>query len=60
MRIDLQSEILALSEKLNTENDPAYADMFIQHEPVFKIVVMFADKRDRKPFLVSLDPKLRR
>lgn len=60
MRIDLQGEIIALSERLNTENDPAYADLFILHEPTFKIVIMFADKSDRKPFLESLDPKLRR
>jgi hypothetical protein len=60
MRIDLQAEILALSERLNADNDPAYGDIFIKHEPVFKIVISFADKSDRKPFLESLDPKLRR
>jgi hypothetical protein len=60
MRIDLQNEILALSERLNTENDPAYGDIFIKHEPTYKIVVSFADKADRKPFLESLDPKIRR
>jgi hypothetical protein len=60
MRIDLQADVMALSERLNAEGDPSYADMYIQHEPVFKIVVMFADAKDRKPFLESLDPKIRR
>jgi hypothetical protein len=59
-RIALQGDLLALSDKLNTENDVAYADMYIQHEPVYKIVVAFADKKDRKAFLDALDPKLRR
>ncbi|HEU0133527.1 MAG TPA: hypothetical protein VFR28_01785, partial [Allosphingosinicella sp.] len=59
MRVDLQAEIMALSEKLNASGDEAYGDMYIQHEPVFKIVILFADNADRKAFLDSLDPKLR-
>lgn len=34
--------------------------MYIQHEPTYKIIIMFADKSDRKTFLESIDPKLRR
>jgi hypothetical protein len=60
MRIDLQDQIIAMSEKLNTQNDPAYADIYIQHEPVYKIIVSFSDKKDRKAFLDQLDPKIRR
>lgn len=60
MRIDLQGQIVALSERLNTSGDVNYADMYIQHDPVFKIVVMFADRSDRKAFLDTLDPGLRR
>lgn len=58
-RIDRQAEIIKLSERLNTENDPAYADMYIQHEPSYKIVVMFADKKDRQALWQSLSPKIR-
>ncbi|HVR97793.1 MAG TPA: S1 family peptidase [Thermoanaerobaculia bacterium] len=58
-RIDLQSEILKLSERLNTENDAAYADMYIKHEPNYKVVVMFADTKDRQDFWESLSPKIR-
>lgn len=59
-RIAVQGDVIALSERLNAEGDPQYGDMFIQHEPQFKIVILFADKDDRKAFLDSLDPKLRR
>lgn len=58
-RIDLQGEILRLSERLNLENDAAYADMYIQHTPNYKVVVLFADKKDRKDWLKSLSPKIR-
>lgn len=60
LRVDLQNEILVLSERLNADNDPAYADMYIQQEPTFKIIVLFADKSDRKAFLDSVNPKLKR
>lgn len=59
-RIDLQGKIIELSESLNKQNDPNYADMYIQHEPVYKIVVLFADNKDRLEFIKSLDPKLQR
>lgn len=59
-RIDLQSDVIALSERLNTESDASFADMYIQHQPVFKIVLMFSDKSDRKAFVDSIDPKMRR
>lgn len=59
-RIDLQNEIVALSEKLNASGDPDFGDMYIKQEPQFKIVVMFASNSERKAFLDSLDPKLRR
>jgi V8-like Glu-specific endopeptidase len=59
-RIDLQGEIIKLSDRLNTENDPAYADMYIKHSPKYQIRVMFAaTKSDRKAFVDSLDPKIR-
>ena len=60
LRIDLQDQIIALSEKLNTNSDSAYADMYIQHEPVYKIIISFSDKKDRKAFVDQIDPKIRR
>jgi hypothetical protein len=60
LRISLQEQIIALSERLNADNEPSYADMYIQHEPVYKIIISFADKKDRKAFLEEIDPKIRR
>lgn len=54
------NSVVALSERLEKENDPNYGDMYIQHKPKFKIIVLFADNRDRSAWLKSLSPKLRR
>src|SRR5258705_2498331 len=59
-RLAVQSEVMLLSERLNRENDPAYADIWTEHSPVFKVIVAFADTKDRKAFLDSLSPRLRR
>ncbi len=32
--------------------------MYIQHQPVYTIIVLFADNSDQKDFLKSLDPKM--
>lgn len=60
LRLELQEKVIELSEQLNAENDPNYADMYIKHTPVYKIVVLFADNKDRHQFLKSLDPKMRK
>lgn len=60
LRLELQEKVIELSEQLNAENDPNYADMYIQHTPVYKIVVLFADNKDRHQFLKSLDPKMQK
>ena len=59
-RIALQDEVGKLAEQLTNSDDPTFADIEIQHEPTFKIIVSFADKSDRKAFLQSVEPKIRR
>jgi hypothetical protein len=59
-RLAVQAEVMELSARLNRENDPSYADIWTEHSPVFKVVVAFADTKDRKELLDSLSPKLRR
>lgn len=54
------NNVIALSERLERENDPNYGDMYIQHKPKFKIVVLFADNKNRQAWLKSLSPKMRR
>jgi len=41
-------------------NEANYADMWIEHTPVFKVVVGFTDQSDRKGLLEQIDPKIRR
>ena len=59
-RMDVQLLVTDLAQDLNTTNDPAFGGIYIQHEPVFKVVVSFADKDDRKAFQSALSPKLQR
>lgn len=59
-RIRLQQDILALSQRLEQEGDPAFTDLWIEHQPVYKIVIGFADAKERTALLQSIDPKLRR
>ena len=41
-------------------NDPNYGDMYIEHKPVYKVVVLFSGKKDRFDFLKSLAPELKK
>lgn len=58
-RIDLQSDIMALAESLNSGNDPDFGGIYVQQQPVFRIVVSFADRDDRKAFVDSISPRIR-
>ncbi|QNM83334.1 hypothetical protein H8M03_03025 [Sphingomonas sabuli] len=59
-RLAVQSEVMELAQRLERENDPAYADIWIEHEPVYKINIAFLDKNERQAFRESLSPRLRR
>lgn len=59
-RLAIQSEVMELTKRLESGNDPAYADIWIEHEPVYKINIAFLDKDERKAFKESLSPQLRR
>jgi hypothetical protein len=59
-RIDVQTEVIALTNKIQQEKDAAFSSVVIQHEPVFKVIVIFADTKDRKAWLGEISPRLRR
>ncbi len=59
-RIELQGEIIALTDRIQRDNDPAFASVYIQHQPVYRVVVSFADNKDRNAFLQDITPNLRR
>lgn len=59
-RLELEDEVIALATKLRADGDPMFGGVWIEHEPVYRIVVAFADQDDRKALRESLSPKLRR
>jgi hypothetical protein len=59
-RLAVQNEVMELAGRLEKENDPAYADIWIEHKPVYKVVIAFTDKADRQAFKEGLSPRLRR
>lgn len=59
-RLQAQAEVIELSRQLNKEADPAFAHIYTEHAPAFKVIVAFADTKDRQALLDSLSPKLRR
>lgn len=58
-RLAVQNEVMELAGRLEKE-DPAYADIWIEHQPVYKVVIAFTDKADRQAFKEGLSPRLRR
>lgn len=58
-RLAVQNEVMELAARLEKE-DPAYADIWIEHQPVYKVVIAFTDKADRQAFKAGLSPRLRR
>ena len=59
-RLIIQNDVAILANKLNVENDAAFYDIWIEHTPVFKIVVAFANGQDRRSFREGLAPSLKR
>lgn len=59
-RLQLQQEVTALATALRRGSDPAFGGIWIEHAPVFKIVVAFADQKDRQALRESIAPNLRR
>lgn len=60
LRITLQEDVAALARTVRAEGDSAFGGIWIEHEPVFKIVVGFSDQKDRKALRDQISPKLRR
>lgn len=59
-RIELQDQVSALAARIRTGDDPAFGGIWIEHEPVFKVNIGFADQDDRKALRESIAPALRR
>lgn len=40
LRLALQNDVITLSEKLNQRKNKGYVDLYIQHKPKYKIIVL--------------------
>lgn len=40
LRLTLQNDVITLSEKLNQRKNKGYVDLYIQHKPKYKIIVL--------------------
>jgi hypothetical protein len=49
-RIDLQAEVIKLTNAIQKRDEGPFASVFIQHEPTYKVVVSFADNQARRSF----------
>jgi streptogrisin D len=59
-KIALNDDISALARKLFEANDEDFASIWIEYEPVYRVVLAFKGTRDRTQLLGQIDPKLRR
>lgn len=59
-RYETMQEIETLIEAARAEDPNAFAGVWVEHEPVFKVVVAFAGNDDRAGFAAKVSPKLKR
>lgn len=59
-RIGIMNQVGELVRKAEAEGGTSYAGVWVEHEPVFKVLVAFADQQPRQTFVASLDPQMRR
>lgn len=59
-RIELQEHVGAMAEKLGNENPQSFGGVWIQHEPVYKIIVAFKDADTRSAIRETIEPSMRR
>jgi chromatin segregation and condensation protein Rec8/ScpA/Scc1 (kleisin family) len=59
-RIALEEEVTQLSNKLRLSDPDDFGDLWIEHEPVYRIVVAFLNNEDRSALRDQISPRLRR
>lgn len=59
-RMELQSLLAQTDDIERVRQLPGFADMWIEHEPAYRIVYAFVTDIDQAAFLATLDPAIRR
>lgn len=57
---NLQTDIVQLLQTIHESGDAAFAGVTVQYRPVYRVIVSFADNKDRNAVLQSVPPRLRR
>ena len=60
MRINLQSDIAALVQQVRADTSADIAGIWVQHTPVFKIMIGFTNPDDKKLVRFQISSKIRR
>lgn len=58
-RLAFQESVSALALKLAEENPDAFGGVFIDHQPAYRIVILFKDAEDRDALRSSIAPEMR-
>ena len=59
-RLALEDEISKLAARLSEDDPQNFGGVFIEHEPVYRVIVKFRDPASRAEVRESLSPQLRR
>lgn len=59
-RLEFQNEVSTLALKLGEENPQEFGGIFIEHQPVYRIVILFKDAENRDALRSSIAPQMRR
>lgn len=59
-RVELEAEVNKLAAELGSGTDEGFGGIWIEHEPVYRIVVAFTDNKDRTALRERVSPKMRR
>jgi V8-like Glu-specific endopeptidase len=57
---NLQTDIVQLLQTIHESGDVAFAGVTVQYRPTYRVIVSFADNKDRNALLQSIPPHLRR
>ena len=59
-RLQLEKQVSDLALSVASNNPAQFGGIFIEHQPVYQIIVLFTDAENRTAFRESVAPELRR
>lgn len=59
-RISFQEELGQLAQELTESSSDDFAELVVQHAPVYKVIISFSQKQKRQSLKSQISPKLRK